>query len=81
MFCHFSKRRWTFEIFCFGKSVLFLCITSNFGRDKYFFDFQLTLVIMHLLFHDNCINAMCLNVLVTESEYLSKVILYTSRII
>ena len=34
MFCHFSKRRWTFEIIFFGKSVLFLCITSNFGRDK-----------------------------------------------
>ena len=37
MFCHFRQRRWTLEIFSFGKSVLFLWHTPKIIWGKYIF--------------------------------------------
>ena len=36
-FCHFRQRRWTFEIFSFSKSVLFLWHTPKIIWGKYIF--------------------------------------------
>ena len=50
MFCHFSKRRWTFEIIFFVK-VFYFCvlhpILAQINSFLNFFDFQLTLMLHH----------------------------------
>ena len=46
MFCHFSKRRWTFEIIFLVKVFYFCLLHTLLGEViffKNFFDFQLTL--------------------------------------